>query len=142
MTEPLPAASAYIRTLQTEAEAAEAKAQRVRQTIERCWSMAPDTLPPPAMMSWLIEAPPTLITNAPADSSRRTTVPSPLDYRTVLGPGALGCPGSVPGGRGARPPVCSVKILFSASPRKLNLFLFYFVFVLITEVLTTKTQQG
>ena len=51
MTEPLPAASAYIRTLQTEAEAAEAKAQRVRQTIERCWSMAPDTLPPPAMMN-------------------------------------------------------------------------------------------
>lgn len=51
MTDAFPAASAYIQTLQSEAEAAEAKAQRVRQTIERCWSMTSDALPPPAMMN-------------------------------------------------------------------------------------------
>ena len=65
MTEHHPAASAYIRTVQAEISAAEETAQRVRQTIEACWSMTANALPPPAMMT---------IIGSPDEAHFRTTM--------------------------------------------------------------------
>ncbi|MEQ8333612.1 class I SAM-dependent methyltransferase [Nisaea sp.] len=51
MSAPLPTTSAYIRTLQSETESATAKTQRIRHTIEQCWSLEPDRIPPRHLMN-------------------------------------------------------------------------------------------